>query len=248
MSLAPEVTVGSSPYARGGHKIKNFGSPQAGLIPACAGRACPRISGRTAPRAHPRMRGECQAEAPSKPAIRGSSPHARGGLRCRQGWANEGGLIPACAGRAEAIGAIESYDAAHPRMRGEGGGITCTRPLARGSSPHARGGHARQLGAAGKPGLIPACAGRAAPSTCPPSSTTAHPRMRGEGTLPLIGALEWHGSSPHARGGHVLPPGDIEQPRLIPACAGRAARSCRFRAPTSAHPRMRGEGVPENQA
>ena len=71
---------------------------------------------------------------------------------------------------------------------------------------------------------------------------TAHPRMRGEGASVIGVMLLFSGSSPHARGGPVDDLRELRQPRLIPACAGRANLVVVRVTQGSAHPRMRGEG------
>ena len=152
----------------------------------------------------------------------GSSPHARGGQAGRRlGWAH-GGLIPACAGRAPGTASWGWPGSAHPRMRGEGCQMISSSIWPVGSSPHARGGQPVRLMSPSPPRLIPACAGRAWPPRAPCDPGSAHPRMRGEGRpafgLELLGG----GSSPHARGGLGGVLVRAVDPRLIPACAGRA--------------------------
>ena len=235
--------VGSSPHARGGLSVPPAGDGRAGLIPACAGRAC-RPAGRHQRRgAHPRMRGE-GAEAMGA-ALRGegSSPHARGGHPALERPGAFDRLIPACAGRARRSASHSGVSGAHPRMRGEGICFTANGSTTRGSSPHARGGRDGQGQDRGGQGLIPACAGRAASGKRSVTCGWAHPRMRGEGYT--FGDPKWHlpGSSPHARGGPAGAALQLRQERLIPACAGRAGSECHPRTCAGAHPRMRGEGA-----
>ena len=132
---------------------------------------------------------------------------------------------------------------AHPRMRGEGApGRDQIDPHA-GSSPHARGGpHGVGLERVDVR-LIPACAGRAVRCGPGPGWDGAHPRMRGEGNVDGEDFTNNRGSSPHARGGLGVQDGGALGDRLIPACAGRAVQSHRNTPPSTAHPRMRGEGA-----
>ena len=139
-------------------------------------------------------------------------------------------------------------------MRGEGGtsvagtgtAIGSSQALipSEGSSPHARGGLEKSgVGGHGE-GLIPACAGRARRPSGRSTGSSAHPRMRGEGDGSCTQTPDKCGSSPHARGG--LFGGVLRGPgeRLIPACAGRAPGPWPSTYRGSAHPRMRGEGMP----
>ncbi|SLI18299.1 Domain of uncharacterised function (DUF2825) [Mycobacteroides abscessus subsp. abscessus] len=174
----------------------------------------------------------------------GSSPHARGAHRCRPRVQRQPGLIPACAGSTPRLPALRRLGTAHPRMRGEHWVAVNHHIRCRGSSPHARGAlvdpRAGHLGL----GLIPACAGSTPPTGRTPGTPRAHPRMRGEhcccGTRSSLAG----GSSPHARGAHVLVgQGDVLE-GLIPACAGSTRTCARSRSSTRAHPRMRGEHRP----
>ena len=127
-------------------------------------------------------------------------------------------------------------------MRGEGKVLRAIAKAAEGSSPHARGGPARARPPHGRPGLIPACAGRARAQQTQCRLSAAHPRMRGEGPVERLARIVRSGSSPHARGGPLVSPLSGGVPRLIPACAGRASHAEHAGECRSAHPRMRGEG------
>ena len=84
---------GSSPHARGTLVVGSVLVRKRGLIPACAGNTlCVRVG------AHPRMRGEHMLGLSDDPAIRGSSPHARGTQIIAAFNRGKIGLIPACAG------------------------------------------------------------------------------------------------------------------------------------------------------
>ena len=188
------------------------------------------------------MRGEGVRRRDGASCLTGSSPHARGGPPptsrrdpCRR-------LIPACAGRAPTSTRPRPPGSAHPRMRGEGFEDRLESARWRGSSPHARGGPVPRERKHLRPWLIPACAGRARYRTRCGTRPSAHPRMRGEGCFRPHQISRSRGSSPHARGGPAEGVGPRRRLRLIPACAGRAWRSCCSRVCCWAHPRMRGEG------
>ena len=167
------------------------------------------------------MRGEHAAELMSTTLKQGSSPHARGTLRCRHRAAAALGIIPACAGNTEVAGVVQFGGGDHPRMRGEHFGSGCWMPSGSGSSPHARGTHIRSCYPLFDAGIIPACAGNTRPANTRTARPWDHPRMRGEHAVSILASrIEW-GSSPHARG---TPTG-----------------CCHADGPPRDHPRMRGE-------
>ena len=136
------IRPGSSPHARGTHRLALDSTDHHTIIPACAGNTRRRSSAlRTVrdhpPHArgthpdsfdlesfrgwdHPRMRGEHPGNRPRHAGIPGSSPHARGTHT-----------------QAAVMRAYWDY----PRMRGEHLHRAGACTLFRGSSPHARGTH-----------------------------------------------------------------------------------------------------------
>ena len=90
-------------------------------------------------------------------------------------------------------------------------------------------------------GLIPARAGNTHHGKTQSRVTRAHPRSRGEHSLPAPIRMSRAGSSPLARG----TPQVLEQRHrlvgLIPARAGNTCRDARRLANAGAHPRSRGE-------
>ena len=80
------------------------------------------------------------------------------------------------------------------------------------------------------------------------SREAVHPRMRGEHDDIAEAAIYVGGSSPHARGTHVVD--TVRQPvqRFIPACAGNTFLFLFLFLFLSVHPRMRGEhGLPRRE-
>ena len=57
-SVLSEISLGSSPHARGAHYFGNKQQPQPGIIPACAGSTVYQNPSNTHGWDHPRMRGE----------------------------------------------------------------------------------------------------------------------------------------------------------------------------------------------
>ena len=219
------------------------GHPRARLIPAHAGKTL--ISNGEIPkgRAHPRSCGENVMSHAARLRRWGASPLTRGKLRAQDGSADHLGLIPAHAGKTRPSRRSYRKQPAHPRSRGEnrpGLGSSIIWP---GSSPLTRRKlhvlpqrrHARRL--------IPAHAGKTATRPPPPSSPTAHPRSRGENSIPIVACCRTVGSSPLTRGKHPRIQGAQHHCRLIPAHAGKTP----FKACTSllgtAHPRSRGENT-----
>ena len=175
-----QVNDGSSPRVRGKPAPLRLGRTRRGLIPACAGKTgCGRVSGCRG-WAHPRVCGENSRYQGCSIGHDGSSPRVRGKPTGIRDDANNGGLIPACAGKTfYTADAIRTY-AAHPRVCGENTN-TSRKPAGKtGSSPRVRG----KLAAAAIPPkasrLIPACAGKTARRFTSGLSIWAHPRVCGE--------------------------------------------------------------------
>ena len=126
-------------------------------------------------------------------------------------------------------------------MRGEDFVPTRTIEDECGSPPHARGRRARSACFGRFRGLTPACAGKTSNSPPGPSTTWAHPRMRGEDDTSKNPLRSIVGSPPHARGRLADEKALGAGIGLTPACAGKTPRSCRRRPAARAHPRMRGE-------
>ena len=236
--------TGSSPLTRGkpgcGVSVR-FGP---GLIPAHAGKT----NGTHAPtaqhRAHPRSRGENGFADSRERGFEGSSPLTRGKLGSWRSHCKRIGLIPAHAGKTVFSEGGEGRDGAHPRSRGENRDRVGDPHRAGGSSPLTRGkpviGRAWLMSS----GLIPAHAGKTRRSGGRPGRDRAHPRSRGENSVPAAGRRHSSGSSPLTRGKRTGSDPLGLHPGLIPAHAGKTLPRT-FAAPTlRAHPRSRGENVP----
>ena len=105
-----------------------------------------------------------------------------------------------------------------------------------------RGEHARLTeGRRQGGGIIPACAGSTKDGREEASTPRDHPRMRGE--HPTVGSATWksQGSSPHARGAHLLVTHRSYADGIIPACAGSTRGLAVPPLANRDHPRMRGE-------
>ena len=113
------MTLGSSPLARGGPSVEVSEWHLDRLIPAGAGRTKAFKGFTNGCWAHPRWRGEDWCAEYSRLSALGSSPLARGGPQLSGGYRASAGLIPAGAGRTGTFTAGAISRKAHPRWRGE---------------------------------------------------------------------------------------------------------------------------------
>ena len=155
------------------------------------------------------------------------------------------GLIPAHAGKTQRPHRRHHPLSAHPRSRGENVGGRARECCAEGSSPLTRG--KLPFGFRRKPffRLIPAHAGKTLRGGASRCGRRAHPRSRGENDVHGAVGEGVGGSSPLTRGkrgggGQATPNG-----RLIPAHAGKTPPDNTSAPHLGAHPRSRGENVPE---
>ena len=217
----PRGRSGSSPHTRGAPSHPLEGLDEAGIIPAYAGSTRFRRAVARPFWDHPRIRGEHCAGEMLLAVFQGSSPHTRGarGGRCR-------GLRP-------------RLD--HPRIRGEHLARNAELLFGEGSSPHTRGAPGNYLQYGNEPRIIPAYAGSTRKTTTSGSTTTDHPRIRGEHscTLALMPAIA--GSSPHTRGARRRCRHSPHSAGIIPAYAGSTKNIIIACVCWSDHPRIRGE-------
>ena len=111
----------------------------------------------------------------------------------------------------------------------------------RGSSPLTRGKRFGHLVEVLDAGLIPAHAGKTPKASERPGTHRAHPRSRGENVTGTLVPGVQSGSSPLTRGKLSCGRLGCRLVGLIPAHAGKTARSPCTRAAIWAHPRSRGE-------
>ena len=237
----PPGIVGSSPLTRGKRvrSLDNLG--QVGLIPAHAGKTRPVAGASGWVEAHPRSRGENTALTWADISGLGSSPLTRGKLGPGGTEPQRVRLIPAHAGKTSKQGQGPHKAPAHPRSRGENPVFLAFDSPRLGSSPLTRG----KLEGDGVHHwfyrLIPAHAGKTPTLNTQHTSTSAHPRSRGENVLGSTGGRVYAGSSPLTRG---KPRGRNEtvcRLGLIPAHAGKTNLSALRGRSLAAHPRSRGE-------
>ena len=110
-----------------------------------------------------------------------------------------------------------------------------------GPSPRVRGSHREADGEVPGTGSIPACAGK---PLCPSISLMTprvHPRVCGEAVSNCSAMICCAGPSPRVRGSLVCNPHRQQNPRSIPACAGKPTRPCSTDPRLRVHPRVCGE-------
>ena len=176
-------------------------------------------------------------------SIGGSSPLTRGKRHALPRQRHRHGLIPAHAGKTDAVETIPATLRAHPRSRGENGKTQIGSHAPLGSSPLTRGKHRCSSSLWRTRGLIPAHAGKT--RTRPPRSRTprAHPRSRGENGIQARFSGRWTGSSPLTRGKPRVHLGAVQNRGLIPAHAGKTDGRGKRAQTGRAHPRSRGENI-----
>ena len=145
VQVSPHAESGPSPRVRGNPPARHALANRGGSIPACAGKPAgwsiliciggvhPRVCGETAPR---RLR---------RPLGSGPSPRVRGNRRRRLAVAEEGGSIPACAGKPPATRRGRASVWVHPRVCGETRRGWLRGSDRRGPSPRVRGNRTRAL-------------------------------------------------------------------------------------------------------
>ena len=128
-------------------------------------------------------------------------------------------------------------------MGGENETLTLRVGEREGSSPRGRGKHVIRPGGNRLAGLIPAWAGKTAPSRASADRSWAHPRVGGENVWVWVPVAGRAGSSPRGRGKPGKAPPQSAGPRLIPAWAGKTLVVRLSRVVVAAHPRVGGENA-----
>ena len=235
-----DPALGSSPLARGLRPDGLWRRRGLGIIPARAGftgRAWAAFQGRGD---HPRSRGVYLSRSSPLTISTGSSPLARG-LRALTVVDHQAdGIIPARAGFTPGHHPPAPGTPDHPRSRGVYVSLWCPVGRRGGSSPLARGLHAKALDVMRELRIIPARAGFTIvlSSRGPPSAD--HPRSRGVYRRQRIWTLSSAGSSPLARGLLYRAWAAETHAGIIPARAGFTQQQGLAARGFGDHPRSRG--------
>ena len=170
----------------------------------------------------------------------GSSPLARGLRRRDRDSGGVGRIIPARAGFTRGPDRPTVARADHPRSRGVYARPRDPYPASAGSSPLARGLRIRPYLLELDLRIIPARAGFTRPGRLLRGPAQDHPRSRGVYPSPMSWPMACVGSSPLARGLHVVPGTGVVAARIIPARAGFTRAGDLHRVVEPDHPRSRG--------
>ena len=232
---------GSSPLTRGKRYRGWPGARRLRLIPAHAGKTECFLHGMSAPRAHPRSRGENVLGSQVGPVLHGSSPLTRGKLSTVTDSLCARGIIPAHAGKTCLSRPRAGFARAHPRSCGENTQSFLAKIAVMGSSPltwgKPRGGQLPHR----LPGFIPFHAGKTADVRRCIAILEVHPRSRRENTTKKRSAPIKTGSSPLTRGKQPRTILGRRTEQLIPAHAGKTPPPTHASTNRPAHPRSHGE-------
>ncbi len=239
-------SYGSPPRARGQVKPNRRSLRRFRFTPACAGTGRASAARRPGCAVHPRVRGDRRDECARHGEGRGSPPRARGQAQLFELLSPFARFTPACAGTGSLGFSVISMDPVHPRVRGDRRVKPNPRDDVPGSPPRARGqGGPGHLGPAVRR-FTPACAGTGLPGSRARRRGSVHPRVRGDRRRRGRPLRSRSGSPPRARGQDQGAATRAWDPRFTPACAGTGAGSACRRPPSSVHPRVRGDRMPED--
>jgi len=171
---------------------------------------------------HPRVRGEREAGYAGDHGLIGSPPRTRGTLFCYCTQLDHQWITPAYAGNASRNCRMSKDSTDHPRVRGERDLPAAISMIAFGSPPRTRGTLPPRMRPRSETRITPAYAGNAQGCFNAGSSSTDHPRVRGERDRFLHDRRIPHGSPPRTRGTHYDILGAWEYRRITPAYAGNA--------------------------
>ena len=173
----------------------------------------------------------------------GSSPRVRGKHRRPHRRHQIDGLIPACAVKTPCPTRKIFPARAHPRVCGENLAVKEAWGHGDGSSPRVRGKLSLQAFFPLRGRLIPACAGKTRDASRFPHTQRAHPRVCGENRRFARSVITCWGSSPRVRGKRENSGNNVNNTRLIPACAGKTFPHTSPVEREKAHPRVCGENT-----
>ena len=172
--------AGSSPLARGTPLNLCLGRLPIRFIPAYAGNSLDMCRSRCTFPVHPRLRGELLIEHHLKPRSRGSSPLTRGTLELILTRQPSQRFIPAYAGNSRQERPSGAKSTVHPRLRGELQIPGESSLDVYGSSPLTRGTPGADSSGCRNGRFIPAYAGNSNNRIQSITSSSVHPRLRGE--------------------------------------------------------------------
>ena len=238
------VVRGPSPRVRGSRCRRGSRGRLTRSIPACAGKPLRGAFLQSRDAVHPRVCGEAlplRRPAPRRP---GPSPRVRGSHHGEAARRRGARSIPACAGKPLRRPRLDRLGLVHPRVCGEAIGGLLGMLEVRGPSPRVRGSHRETRRRRGRPGSIPACAGKPSAPMMRSATARVHPRVCGEAPSCCRSSPRAEGPSPRVRGS---PSPWLSAPASqgsIPACAGKPPAARPRLPPARVHPRVCGEAQP----
>ena len=150
-------------------------------------------------------------------------------------------FIPVGTGNTSYNALLLIYLAVHPRGHGEHFKLTVSSNLGSGSSPWARGTPFASEWYFAFLRFIPVGTGNTSDRADLYQNQSVHPRGHGEHCLMLFYSMKFHGSSPWARGTHLLPSLWKAHHRFIPVGTGNTEQHDRNANFFAVHPRGHGE-------
>ena len=138
LPVEPIPPRGSPPHTRGKGAGSNDVPEDPGITPAYAGKRSPPCRAASAPRDHPRIRGEKNTCEIGNTMLTGSPPHTRGKAPPSDQLVPHKGITPAYAGKSPGCQAVCPWRWDHPRIRGEKTHQPFLARPSRGSPPHTR--------------------------------------------------------------------------------------------------------------
>ena len=225
MIMSRAATLKDHPRSRGVYGCRWLSPPRrSGIIPARAGFTDGALLHGRPGRDHPRSRGVYMHPRLSVLRITGSSPLARGLLAEYLKHYSDGRIIPARAGFTDLVAHPVVAGGDHPRSRGVYAPARTPGAAAGGSSPLARGLHARGLDLPERVRIIPARAGFTIGMMTRAGGSRIIPARAGfTRMIPSLLAC-FTGSSPLARGLLKTHDSPHTNSRIIPARAGFTRR------------------------
>ena len=214
---------GLSPRGRGNLPVADVGDAGARSIPAWAGKpgSLPLPAQRL--QVYPRVGGETTSTFIAFARLSGLSPRGRGNLVAARNHAVEQRSIPAWAGKPPARLAPAGRPAVYPRVGGETPSLSAESDAFDGLSPRGRGNRHKLRPRMHGLRSIPAWAGKPTPLWPPLACRQVYPRVGGETPSPRRWPRPGCGLSPRGRGNPQAREGAADDPRSIPAWAGKPA-------------------------
>ena len=196
--------LGSSPHAWGPPPGDTSQTNVERIIPTRVGTTPMQRSSRRTPEDHPHTRGDHSTSISASGSGGGSSPHAWGPHRPRDGHAAVLRIIPTRVGTTPPWPGPRRPGGDHPHTRGDHPGGAKTMVPDEGSSPHAWGPRPCRSRRTATTGIIPTRVGTTPTATRSGCAWRDHPHTRGDHNADDTAAFSKAGSSPHAWGPPVV--------------------------------------------